>query len=273
MNLSVFEYKDYKAFIKQSIDASANRLISRSGLARHLNCQPAFVSQVLNNKANFSLEHGISVSRFLQLNEQETRYFLLLLSKERAGTQSLVQHYEKQMKELLRAREVIRSRISHSKELSPEEQAKYYSSWYYSAVHILTAIPAFRTPQKISSALEISLQKASEALEFLQQLNLVEKKQNEYFITKKRIHLGTESRLLQTHHQNWRTQAIHQITNKDTQADDTHYSLVTAISREDATKIRSMILECLEKSEKIITQSPEESLYGFLFDFYEITSR
>ena len=49
---------------------------------------------------------------------------------------------------------------------------------------------------------------------------------------------------------------------------DLHYSSFMAISKKDAKKIRTMLLELIQNTEKIIKGSGEEELHVLLFDYF-----
>jgi len=57
----------------------------RSRLALALNCQKAFISQVLADRAHFSVEHAIQIAQFLELDAHETDFFLLLVHLARSA--------------------------------------------------------------------------------------------------------------------------------------------------------------------------------------------
>ena len=88
--VNIFDYTDYKAFIKATEEERASLQRGfRSRLAETLECQNAYISQILNTHANFSLEQALKVTTFLQLKENETRYFMLLVDQARAATPAL----------------------------------------------------------------------------------------------------------------------------------------------------------------------------------------
>src|SRR5690348_7678173 len=98
---SVLEFEEYKEFLRE-IEASRSELQRgfRSRLAEAAQCQNAFVSQVLNTSAHFSLEQGLRVAKFLSLGLEESQFFILLLEHNRAGTKELQGFFKLQLDSL-----------------------------------------------------------------------------------------------------------------------------------------------------------------------------
>ena len=94
-NKTIFEFDDYKAYLKHF---SARRPKGgrgfRAEIARCASCQTAYVSQVLNSNANFSLEQAQALNKLLLHNKEEGQYFLLLVQFHRAGSRDLRSHFQ-----------------------------------------------------------------------------------------------------------------------------------------------------------------------------------
>ena len=88
------------------------------------------------------------------------------------------------MQQLLNQRLVLKDRFKIVETLSKEDQATYYSAWYYGAVRILLTIPQTQTKERIANRLALPLSKVAEVLEFLLAKGLVRQDGNHYFITK-----------------------------------------------------------------------------------------
>jgi uncharacterized protein (TIGR02147 family) len=269
MSKSVFNFRDYKAFIEEKIASFPNKGWGiRSQLAEFMNSQTAFISQVLNGNANLSLEQAEKVNEFFDHTRDESHYFLLLVQYARAGTSTLQSYFEEQMRQILEARLVLKNRLDVKQNLSREDQAIYYSAWYYAAIHILLTIPKYRTPEAMSRYLDLPVQRIIEVLEFLASVGLAEQGQEGWKIGSTRIHLSNDSPMISKHHTNWRMKAI-QALEKD-RDDALHYSSCISISRENAFQIKSRLIKEIEECKQIIWDSKEEELYGLSLDFFKI---
>ena len=97
MKKTVFQFDDYKKYLTHMEDL-ANRVQRgfKSGLAKAIGCQNAFVSQVFNTGAHLSLEQGFLVAEHLKLNTEERRHFLLLIEYNRASTKGLKDFFRRE---------------------------------------------------------------------------------------------------------------------------------------------------------------------------------
>src|ERR1017187_6361185 len=164
----VIEFDDYKAYLAH-LEQSRSHITRgfRSRLAEEMGCNNAFVSQVLNTSAHFSLEQALKISRYLRLSELEEHYFLLLIEYARAGTPDLQQHFKKMLSELRDKHLNIKDRVKHQAPLSAEQEALYYSQWHYSTIHMMVTIPGFRTISAIGKALKLSNASVERVVSFL----------------------------------------------------------------------------------------------------------
>jgi uncharacterized protein (TIGR02147 family) len=270
MNADIFRFTDYQDFLNEvlSFDASGKRG-AKSDVAKHLKCQSSFVSQVLGKRTHFSLEHGAKIAAFLGLGAREKKYFLLLMQKQKAGSDELRNHFDDELQSLRVDATAIKSRIKTDKVMREDAQAQYYSMWWYCAIHILSAFKDLRRPENIARKLNLDLSLVKDTLSFLESSGLVKSsKDGTYTIGMERVHLPKTSPLNIRHHTNWRMKVAEHLQRPD--PEDLHYSALIGISREDGLKIRSMILEFISKKEQIVTRSPVEVPYVLLMDFFEL---
>ena len=266
---SIFEFDDYKAYL---IAVEASKTIVRKGfrsqLAQEIGTQSAFISQVLNDDANFGLEQGLKIAKFLHLNIHEQQHFLLMIEFERAGSAELKNHF---LDHLTNSRERhlhIQSRVA-AKTVSLETQAIYYSEWYYAAIHVLVTIPQIRTIEKIAAALGIAETVARKAVHFLLTADLLQEESGQFFPTNTQLHLSHDSPLASRSHSNWRLAAMQSLT--QAQAKSLHYSTVSSLSRADVEILRRKFLQQIEEYVKTVAKSPEEELFCFNLDFFSLT--
>jgi len=266
-NRPVFEYPNYKKYISDRLDSSGLRG-PRSKLAEHLRCQVAYISQVLNGKLHFSLEHAMLVNQFFGHSSEEAHYFMLLIHEARAGSEVLKLYYSGQLREVREKRDFVAHRLKVKKSLSEPNQAIYYGSWIFAAIHMMVMVPQFRTKRAISEYLGIPLKSVSEAIEFLISVGLIISDGDVYRIGAARMHLDPSSPMISKHHTNWRLRAVHALDRP--LKEDLHFTSVASLSERDAARIRTMILEFLEKREEIVRPSKDEVIFCLGIDFYKI---
>ncbi|MGK5082427.1 TIGR02147 family protein [Bdellovibrionota bacterium FG-1] len=264
---SVFDYSDYKAFIRD-LDETRPRGFRKS-LAAAIPCQTAYVSQVLNGHAHFNWEQAEAAARFLELSKPELRYFLLLVESARAGTQSLKRVIEEQLEELRERHLLLKERIGVQATLSAENQTRYYSAWYYAAVHMAVTIPSLRSRATIAKSLHLSPEVLAPVLDFLASVGLIVKQGERYYPGTTLIHLEKNSPAIFQHHANWRLKALSMMS-ADVAQRNVHYSTVVTLSAEDAKKIRVLFTQAISDASVIIKPSPEEQMFGINLDLYRL---
>jgi uncharacterized protein (TIGR02147 family) len=266
-DLDLYSYQDYKTYLRDFLECQKSSISGIKGkLAKALNCQSGFISQVLNGTTHFTLEHGINVNQFCSHNKDKSHFYLLLISHERAGTEGLKNYYKEQIEEIANEKKKIKNKINIHSKLNEKDYMQYYSSWEYAAIHILTSIPEYQTKNKIAEKLNLTLKKVSFVLEFLVSKKLCFEELGLYKIGNARIHLSGDSPLIVKHHTNWRIEALKalDLENKN----NLHFSGVWSLSKKDIDKIKEILTGSLQKMEPILQKSPEEELMGLNLDLF-----
>ena len=266
--LSIFDFKKYKEYLKTTLATEGERRGMRTKLADALQCQSAFISQVLNGEANFSLEHAVKIQKFMGHTDEEAHFFMLLVHLGRAGSRELEVYFQKQIDRILAQREKIQERIDVKRSLSAENQAVYYSSWIYAAAHVLISTPSCQTREALARRLQVPQSRATEIIEFLLEAGLAIEERGKLRYGEARIHLGADSKLISKPHTNLRLRAIHSLDTPEEQ--NLHYSAFYSLAERDVPLVRTMMLKMLEEMEPILRKSPEETAYGIGMDFFRI---
>lgn len=265
----VYDYQDYKKYLFNRLDSEDGLgKGGRSRLCEAMGCQTAYLSQVLNGGAHLNMEQAEAVSRFIGHGDEETEYFLLLVQLGRAGTSSLRTFIKKQLDRIEKRRRQLSHRLPIGEEISREQQLKYYSSWIFATIHVLTTVPEFRTAEAIANRLGITRGDAVSVLEFLCRCGLMTNRDGNYEATKSRIHLGDDSDLVSRVHMNWRLRAMGAIERND-QA-ELHYSSVVTVARADIPVIREKLMQAIEAVKVLVKVSPAEEAVGFTLDWFGI---
>lgn len=255
--------------MKKLLGTSGENRGARSRLAGFLNCQTGYISQVLSKDVHFSLEHSIKLNTFLEHDEEESHFFMLLIQLERAGSNDLKKYYKGQIKDILKSRSEVKSRINEDGILSEKDHMVYYSQWYYSAIHVLVSINGFQTKSKIKERLNLDTQTINTVLTFLEINKLIINKKGIYNIGPSRIHLGKDSPIITKHHTNWRLEALKSLESNYSEV-DIHYSSVMTLSKVDAIKIKDILLNSIEQVEPILIESREEDIFSMCIDLFKV---
>ena len=270
MEKSIFEYRDYKRFLKDYLSAQpkGGRGL-RSELARVSQTKTTYVSSVLNAQAHFNQEQALRIAQFLGLSQKQSHYFLLLLNYARAGSKELRQFYEQEIQQAQEKSVVIQDRLKQKTVLGPEEQAIYYSAWYYAAVHMALTVDSLRSPEALARHFKLPLKLIQNVLEFLESVGLAQRQTQGFVPGQSYLHLGRDSPYLLKHHSNWRLKAIQSV--ELNRKSDLHYSAAVTLSKEDSIQVKEVLVQAIEKAQKRIAESPaEEELCALCMDFFSL---
>lgn len=269
MIISVFNFTKYKPYLLKKIAfiSKEDRTLRRR-LAEHIQCQPSYLSQVLNGKPDLTLEQAHRLNQFFHHDKDESRYFILLVELERANTHDLKNFFREQIQDSQTLKFNLKKRLKETDDIPIDAQHKYYSAWFYSAIHIALAIPELQSPTKIAIRFNLPEDLVVGVVKFLEANGLVEVVGNSYKFTKRHIHLDRTSEFIQRHHINWRSQTL-QSVEKNLLA-DLHYSNVCAISRSDFDKIKDMLIEALNAVREVTKPSQSEDLCAITLDVFRL---
>jgi uncharacterized protein (TIGR02147 family) len=265
----IYEFFEYREFLKSRL-YRGNRAQrgSLSALAGAVPCQVSYLSRVMSGAADFSAEQAESAARFLGLTSDETFYLLLLVQWARAGTASLKAQWRKRIAVAQEERVNLQKRVGVKSVIGPEDQAVYYSHWYYAAAHVMSGIPLLQTKEAMGRALGLPPSRLAEILKFLVSTGLLREEADGRFVTGVgKIHLRRDSPMILRHHANWRTQAMRSMERNPEQG--VHYSVLINTSREDADRLRAMIAQFIEEFMQVVHPSPDEEMSCFALDFFK----
>lgn len=271
MNKDIYDFRDYKAYLKYWIAKKPGKGRGiQTQIANQIGCQTGYVSQILTSNANFSLEQAEGVNQYMGHTYEEGHFFLLLVELTRAGTNDLKKRFQIEIEKILHQRLIFKDRVDIKKSLEPVDQATYYSSWYYAAIHVAVSVPTLRTRDAIIAYFGLTIETANEALTFLTSVGLLEKHGDQYIQGVARLFLGKDSPMIKKHHTNWRLQAMHAL---DLGIDkNLHFSTVVSLSKSDLLAIKEKLVKAIEETRAIIKDSKEEKVCCFNLDFFDLES-
>lgn len=265
----VFSYLSYKVYLQDWLKSKPHQGYGlRAKMAESLRCQQAYISQVLNSHAHFNLEQAEALSYYLEHTNEERHFFLLLVQRERAATQTLKKYFQDQMEQLTQKRLVLKERLEVKKTLNIKDQAVYYSAWYYAAVHVALSIPDLQTHEALAKRFGLPFSKISKIIQFLISVNLATQEKGRLKIGTSRIHLADDSPLIARQHANWRLKALESMDK--TEERDLHYSSVITLSENDVLRIKSMLVKWITETKAVIRDSKEEEIHCFNIDFFRV---
>ncbi len=265
---SIFEYEDYRLYLADRLPTIGPKRGLRARLAEALRVRAAFVSQVLQARNDLSPEHVVLVNDFLQHDDAEGEYFMLLCSFSKAGSEKLRLFYLRQITRWQKSQLEIKNKIQSKVEISTEDQARYCSSWQHAATHVLAMSPKFQSIKAISERLKIERKDILQSVQLLAAIGLVDCTGDTVKATHQRFHIPHDSPFVGFQHLGWRNLAMSRVVRPDGKG--LHYSGAISLSRSDAERVRKVILEMIASTEKILKDSPDEEAMTIIVDYFPL---
>lgn len=264
---SIYSFKDYRDLLRTAFESrSKNGFGEAKKLAEFMGVHPTFISQVLKRGKDLNSEQALTVAEYLNLNELETEYFILLVQIERAGTAKFKAHLKTKLQELSKKVSDLSERVQYQTKISPEDQATFYSDWIYSASRLSTLIPGLDQLDTLSSHLGLPVQELKTVTDFLVKIGMLKLENGKLRTGPLSTHLPKRSPWIKSHHTNWRLKAVESLTARDERA--LHYTAPMTVSFDDMSKISEILIKSINKIDKIIEPSPSEALVCLCIDWF-----
>lgn len=265
----VFRAKTYQDFIRETIRKMPNN--GRGELLRlatHIEIHTSTLSQILADKKHLTLEQASAAADFFGLSELEARCFLLLVSRDRAGTNSLKRRYESELKEIRSKALDLKEIIPQDRPLSEEEKAIFYSNWFYTAIWAQTSIEGFQTRDALQKHFNLPRKLVNDVVGFLIETNICIEKKGKLSPGLQYTHLSADSPLLSRHHANWRIKAMERHPNLF--EGEICYTSPMTLSRSDVQLVKRLIADLVTEVNKIRDPSPCEELFCLNIDWFKV---
>jgi uncharacterized protein (TIGR02147 family) len=266
--MSIFEFSEYRVFIKDSFQKMPRKGRGKSlELAAHLGTHATIVSQVLSGVRDFSEEQALEVCEFLQLSPIESDYFSLLVRHSVAGTAKLKAKLKSDLQKLKQTAKAISTRVSTERSLSDTERSVFYSSWIYAAARLYCSTKKEgRTLEEVAERFSISRQKAAEIIEFLERSGLCVRDDDTYAMGPQSTFVPQGSPYLLRHHTNWRLKAVQAA--EVLSEEELMFTGVLSVSRADFILLREKMAGFIKEFSELVKGSPAEDVGCFNMDFF-----
>lgn len=265
--MDVFQFNDYKECIRSFVDFHKAQRGYQSLLAEAAGCQRAFISQALNSHVHLTPDHAVGLCQFWRLSDLETDFFMELVAYARAGTEAMRALSKRRLTNLRMRHADLGKKFSKASAQATTVHASYYSSWHYSAIHVLCSIPGYQTEDAISEKLGIPRLKTVRILSELQEMGVISKgPSGRWCPLKNDLFLGRDSVMTFNNHWNWRQKAIEDIQMGT--EDSIHYTSLHALSRNDILEFKSLLINFISTTRELVAPSPEEEMVCITCDLF-----
>lgn len=267
MSVSIFHFHDYKEFYNAWVENQPRQGFGEyRRLAQSLNISTTMVSQVFKGDKHLSLELASDVCDYLDLNEDETDYFLLLVDYARAGSHKLKNRFLRQIKTRQEKSKKLENRVKVS-ELNDEARMVFYSSWVYQGIRMLVDTGSYNDAEALATRLNLPRNHVQKVLDFLISHSLLIEEKNKLKLGPSRTYLPTSSPLIGRHLQNWHIQATSKMNH--TRDEDFFYSGPMALSQEVADWVRQELPAFVQGITAKVIPSKSEVVRCLNIDWFE----
>lgn len=266
---NVFDYREYRPYILAALAVERTRRKgAQARLAEELGCQSAYLSMVLKGRGDLSAEQAAATCDFFHLADQERHYFMLLVQRERAGTNPLRRYFDAQIDALRGERTVLARRLAGTTTLAPEHQTTFYSSWFYTAIHMALTVPSLQSREALQAYLGLPPDVLSRALEFLVSAGLATREGQSYVVGPTRLHLDQASPFALAVHAQMRVRTLAALALP--KPDDFHYSSTISATARDLPRLKEIMTRAIEEMRVVIRASPEEGVFCYSMDLFTL---
>ncbi len=268
--MNLVNFNTYQDVIRHYIDQNHGVRGYQTLMAQAAGCQRSYLSQVLHGSIHITPDHAAGLCIFWSLPQLDTDYFLNLVALARAGSPHLKKILQDKQRDIKRQASDLSQRLKSVQALNEEMCAAYYSSWHWAAIHMLTSIKRYQTPQLIAERLSLPIALVNETLAGLERMGMIKRQRpGGWKPTQNDMHLPIESIHNVVNHFSWRQRATAhmQLSRGFT---DIHYTGAHTMSLRDAEKIKELLRQALTDSREIIKPSPEEECFAMMVDFFPV---
>ena len=173
----IFEHSNYRTYLKSVFleKNSKNSKFSQRALAKLFKISPGQFNLVLQGKKNISDDTALRIATTLKLEDREANYLCHLVRLESAKTPESKEFIQKKLEE------IHPQQNFHNLTL---DAFRVISDWYHYAIIEMTQLNRFKPdPAWIAKRLKIRKTEVELALERLERLELIKKKNNTWIKT------------------------------------------------------------------------------------------
>lgn len=267
----IFEQTQYREILRNTLveRSRAHSQYSLRAFARDLDLSPAQLSEILKGKKGLSRKTARTVAHELGFNLEETEHFCDLVESEHGRNRI--------SREIARAK--IQAKTQGSHRPLQLDVFQVVSDWYHFAILQLIKLPGWPKSGEsipwISKRLGISRVEASSALDRLERLELVEKKDGRYQVTSDYVFSsdGVPSEAIRKFHRQVLEKAIGAQGTQSLE-DREFRTALFPICREDLPKAKKRMREFQKAFVDRVsaTESPDR-VYCFSMQLFNLTTQ
>lgn len=271
--MSVFKYLDYRKYIEETVEErkKVTSKFTYSHLAKVMNIQKTYLSQVLSGKSELNPDQIFLLSEYLQHSDEEAQFLLSLLEYSRT---SLINRKRKILKKLktLQETQLKSTKTLKSDFVEPTENTeltKYFLNPYHSIVHVYLTLPLYqKNPFLLVKELGLAKDELQRIIELLHSLEIIRYNPSGPLpveILKRSVHSGDSQILTTTQQILFRSMTLDKLIRIPREK---RYSFnATFSSTYDVfLELKNEFLEFMKRAQSQVAESEAKEVYHLSFD-------
>lgn len=270
MLISIYDFKDQNQAILALLRSRKTNFRTASTACQ---IHPSYFSRALKGEAPFSQQQIFRLAEFLELNDRQKDYLLLLWNFRESQGRDEKSFFLNKIQKIQEENQKVSNRIK-AKIVSAEERRiqleLYYGEALTALIHMHLTISKFRSqPALLEQHLGISTKKLNAELEKIEGLGLIIRSSGKITQVEDSIHLPEESSLSFVNHINWRIKAIQEIERREPKDGDYHLSVVFSASEETKLKLKQVLRSAVIEAKNLVGEcSTPTQVFHLMMDLF-----
>lgn len=269
--MRLFVCTGYRDLVTAAVERErkAGRKTRFGELAAAAGMQPAYFSNVLKKRGDFSADQLYLILTALQVSEEEREFGLLLLEYERASVPARKAELKSRLDEIrgenLKTEKAISAEVTDA---TTPASSLYYLDPYHQLVHIALGIPRYaRDPGHLHSVLGLPHERIITILATLAAQGYIEQTQRGWRSKRQALHLPESSPICRPHQTAVRQLSLsHLMMEKG--PGDKRVSVTFSADPATRQRIEELFLRFLKACEKQVGAAEPRELYQLNFDLF-----
>lgn len=271
--MNFYQYYEYKSIVRDYLKTPLmkKRRKNWSALGKFLNVNSSNLSRIFSGERDLSLDQAYGVCDFFSWEEMESDYFLFLVMRSRAQSESFRKKIDKKLDRLRYEMEKQQTEYSLEKggaQVSDTAKLQLFSDWTTLAVAMLTDIPGHQNPNKIAQRLSLTESRVQTILKTLVETKVCTQNPDGTYRYLGSSFLEKNSPIMAAYLTQWRLRSISGLSSRNER--DIHTSSVASVSTQDYERIRSEIQQFRKRFIEIAKESKPEMLICLNLDWFEV---
>lgn len=264
-----YDEKDYRSVLRKWVTERPNRGRGElKAMAEKLGVPSPVFSQMLSGSRELTEDHAYLLCEHMGFSDLQQEYFLCLVQIARAAHPQYIEHLKKKRQQIRDHALAISAAEEEKQTLNEKDQAEFYSSWIYAAIHLFCDMnPKGTNFEEIQKEFNLPKDRLTQILDFLIRVRLLEIKSGNYK-TGPIVILVDDSPFIYRHHSNWRLRAMERSANL--RPNELMLTAPLAISEKDFWKLREKMLGFIGEVQTTIEDTQAEKLVCFNMDLFEV---